>query len=245
MDFGVWTVSRGDSLRKKRLAVGYVLGLVVVAGLMGLVILNSRAIAAEKEEEILDVKLATEPEPEPEPEPAPKVEEQKKAAPRPKLQTPFEIPKDKPAEVDPSKVANALGGEDPFAQDEKPAPPPSPKEEKPIVKEAPKPVIKQAPARPKGPIQITENVTPPQPVSTPAPPYPPDAKAAGIEGTVVVKFVVTEQGLVTNVQVLRGPPEFQQTVLATVKTWRFRPAMLDGQPVSVTKVQPLRFRIRT
>jgi protein TonB len=245
MDFGVWTVTGGDTLRKKRLAVGYVMGMILVAGLSALVVLNAKAIAAEKEEDILDVKLATEPEPEPEPEPAPQVQEQKKPQPRPRLQTPMEVPKDKPAEVDPSKVANPLGNDDPFARDDdKPAAPP-PKEEKPVVKEAPKPVVKQAPPRSKGPIQITENVTPPQPLSNAPPPYPPEAKAAGIEGTVVVKFVVTEQGTVTNVQVLRGPPELHQTVITTVKTWRFRPAMLDGQPVAVTKVQPLRFRIKT
>jgi periplasmic protein TonB len=243
VNFGTWTTGTADPVRRKRLAFGYAVGLAVSAALVGAVILNSKAIAAEKEEEILDVQLATEPEPEPEPAPQPEPKVEKKPQPRPRMQVPIDVPLDKPKEVEPTKD-NSPTDEDPFKDDDKAAPPP--KEEKPIIKEAPKPPpVRIAPPKPKGPMQVTENVTPPSPISNPQPAYPADAKAAGIEGTVVVKYVVTETGAVTNIQIVRGPPELHAAVLAAMRTWRFRPATLDGQPVSVSRVIRFPFRIRT
>ena len=241
VNFGTWTTGTGDPVRRKRLAFGYAVGIAVSMALVGAAILNSKAIAAEKEEEILDVQLATEPEPEPEPAPAPEPKAEKKPPPR-RLSAPIEMPLDKPKEVEPTKD-NSASDDDPFKDDDKPAPPP--KEEKPIIKEAPKPPPRVAPPKPKGPIQVTENVTPPSAIVQTPPAYPADAKAAGIEGTVVVKYVVTETGAVTNVQIVRGPPELHAAVLAAVKSWRFRPAMLDGQPVAVSRVFRFPFRIKT
>jgi len=241
VNFGTWTTSAGDSVRRKRLAMGYAIGIAISGALVGAAILNSKAIAAEKEEEILEVQLATEPESEPEPAPALEFKVEKKP-PRSKMVAPVEMPLDKPKEVEPTKD-NSASDDDPFKDDDKPPPP---KVEKPIIKEAPKPPpVRIAPPKPKGPMQVTENVTPPSPISNPQPAYPADAKAAGIEGTVVVKYVVTETGAVTNIQVVRGPPELHAAVLAAMRTWRFRPATLDGQPVSVSRVIRFPFRIRT
>jgi len=243
VNFGVWSNTNRDAVRRKRLAVGYVIGLALSAGLIAAAIVSSKAVAAEREEDIMDVQLATEPEPEPEPEPQP-APEAKKPPPRPKLQTPFEIPKDKPKEVEPAKSDNPYGEQDPFGHDEEPEPV---KPEKPIVKEEPKPPPKVvvAPKKPTGPIQITENVTPPVAISNTVPVYPAAAKASGIEGTVVVKYVVTEAGAVTSIQVVRGPPELHEAVIAAMRTWRFKPAMLDGHPVAVSRVQRFPFRIKT
>jgi periplasmic protein TonB len=241
VNFGTWTNVTGDPVRRKRLALGYAVGISLSIALVGAAIVNSKAITAEKEEEILDVQLATEPEPEPEPAPQPKPKVEQKPKPRPRMQTPIEMPLDKPKEVEPTKD-NSATDDDPF-KEEKPAPPPP--KEKPIIKEAPKPPPRVAPPKPKGPIQVTENVTPPSPLSNPAPAYPADAKAAGIEGTVVVKYVVTETGAVTNIQVVRGPPELHAAVIAAMRGWRFRPATLDGQPVAVSRVYRFPFRIRT
>ncbi|MBK7583300.1 MAG: TonB family protein [Myxococcales bacterium] len=70
----------------------------------------------------------------------------------------------------------------------------------------PKPVVQQHAAA-SGPVAVTEDVTPPRAISNTPPSYPADAKAAGIEGTVVIKYVVTETGAVTGVTAVRGPPD--------------------------------------
>ncbi len=64
---------------------------------------------------------------------------------------------------------------------------------------------------------------------------PAAAKADGISATVVVRFVVSETGEVTNVTIVRGHPLFDAGVLATVRSWRYQPAVFEGRPVAVFK----------
>jgi peptidyl-prolyl cis-trans isomerase A (cyclophilin A) len=65
------------------------------------------------------------------------------------------------------------------------------------------------------------------------PVYPPDAKRAGISGTVVLQAVIGTDGLMKQLTVISGPPPLQQAALDAVKTWRYRPYLLNGQPVEV------------
>lgn len=134
------------------------------------------------------------------------------------------------------------GGSDPYAGDSHSNGPPGPAMPLPA---APPPAPPPPPPPPAGPIRVTENVTPPQPISMPSPPYPESAKAAGVEGTVVVKYVVDESGAVTSVEALKGPPELASVCVATVRSWRFKPAVSDGHPVSVIRQARFPFRIRT
>jgi TonB family protein len=56
--------------------------------------------------------------------------------------------------------------------------------------------------------------------------YPPEAKAQGIEGYVVVRYDVDAAGQVINARVVEAKPEgvFDAAALETVSSWRFRPA---------------------
>ncbi len=60
-----------------------------------------------------------------------------------------------------------------------------------------------------------------------------------------MKFVITESGDVANVTVARGNPAVDPQVLATVKTWKFKPAMVDGKPISTFKTVKFRFKLKT
>jgi TonB family protein len=95
------------------------------------------------------------------------------------------------------------------------------------------------------PIRVTEDVTPPKAISMQAPSYPAEAKAAGIEGIVVIQYVVTETGEVKDVEAERGPPELVDVCIAAVKSWRFSPAIKDGEPVAVHRMARFPFRIKT
>ncbi|HEU5076492.1 MAG TPA: TonB family protein [Polyangiaceae bacterium] len=246
MDFNSWQTSAGDPVRRKRLLAGYTVGAIAVAGFATFITLTaSGVVAAPEEEEVVDVSFADEPEEkvEPEPEPAPEPEPQVQApGPRmPTLETPVEVPEAAPEEAEPSKdageggdpYANAGGGGKgpPLAKAEPAAPPPPP---------PPAPKAKAA-----GPIRVTENVTPPVSVSQPAPAYPAAAKAAGVEGTVIVKYAVGTDGAVTVAKAVRGPAELRAACEATVKSWRFKPALLDGAAVSVWRIARFPFRIKT
>jgi protein TonB len=65
------------------------------------------------------------------------------------------------------------------------------------------------------------------------PTYPPIAKQARVSGTVVIQAAISKNGSVGNLRVVSGPAMLRQAALDAVKTWRFRPYMLDGEPVEV------------
>lgn len=65
------------------------------------------------------------------------------------------------------------------------------------------------------------------------PVYPAIAKAAGVEGTVVLAASISRSGSVINLRVVSGPAMLRQAALDAVKTWRYRPYLLNGGPVEV------------
>ena len=66
-----------------------------------------------------------------------------------------------------------------------------------------------------------------------APVYPKFAQDAHITGTVVLKATITKQGSIEGIQVLSGPKLLAPSAVDAVKTWKYKPYMLDGQPVAV------------
>jgi protein TonB len=65
------------------------------------------------------------------------------------------------------------------------------------------------------------------------PQYPPQARQARIEGTVVLLAVIGKDGSVRDVQVKSGSPLLAQAAIEAVKQWRYKPYLLNGQPVEV------------
>jgi len=66
-----------------------------------------------------------------------------------------------------------------------------------------------------------------------APVYPPIARTARVSGTVVIQATISKAGQIVNSRVVSGPTMLRQAALDAVKTWRFRPYLLDGEPVEV------------
>jgi TonB family protein len=65
------------------------------------------------------------------------------------------------------------------------------------------------------------------------PVYPPDAKAAKIQGTVELDAVIGKTGDVESLKVISGPKELQQSALDAVRQWKYKPFMLNGAPIEV------------
>lgn len=242
MDFETWTHSGVDGLRVKRLAIGYAVGALAVVSAGALIFLGSPNSASGREEEPeLEVQLAREPEPEPEPPPpTPAVEEKPK--PRPKLKVPVAIPKEAIKEAEPAPPQPSEP--DPF---EEPKATEIVEVAKPAVVEAPKPALEAPrPARPPGPSRVLENDTPPVSIGPKAKPELPAAlRAAGVEGVVIVKYVVSETGVVTNAKVIKGPPELHEVCLAAVRSWRFKPALdFTGKAKAVTQLTRFAFKLK-
>ncbi|HMG87217.1 MAG TPA: M56 family metallopeptidase [Terracidiphilus sp.] len=70
-------------------------------------------------------------------------------------------------------------------------------------------------------------------ISKVAPKYPPEAKTARIQGTVVLDAVIGKTGHVENLRVASGPSELLQSSLDAVRQWRYKPFLLNGKPIEV------------
>ena len=65
------------------------------------------------------------------------------------------------------------------------------------------------------------------------PEYPPAAKAARIQGPVVLKALISKYGGIENLRVLSGHPMLVRAAMDAVSQWRYRPYYLNGEPVAV------------
>ncbi len=241
-----WQVSAMDVPRARRLAAGTCVGLALLAAL-GFAATRVKAAPApapaEPEEEDIPVALVETPEEAPPPpeEPAAPTE---KITPGPRRSPPPSSPTTIP---DGAKQTDV--GEDPYGN----APPPEagngggggsgsgsgPAAPLPTAPPPPKPPPAPAPRAAPAP----DDYEPPK--CKLASPDRAQAKAIGVEGTVVVKYTVTESGAIVNARVTKGPPELGGLALAAIAASRCEPARMksDGAPVSVTRTvrYPIRF----
>jgi protein TonB len=81
------------------------------------------------------------------------------------------------------------------------------------------------------PTKISSGVTEGQVVHQVAPVYPPSARRARIEGTVVLQAVIAKDGSVESVHSLSGHPLLIQSAIDAVKQWRYKPFYLNGSPI--------------
>jgi len=65
------------------------------------------------------------------------------------------------------------------------------------------------------------------------PVYPPIAKAARVSGTVVLQATISKSGSIQDLKVISGPAMLQSAALDAVRTWRYRPYLLNNEPVEV------------
>jgi periplasmic protein TonB len=63
--------------------------------------------------------------------------------------------------------------------------------------------------------------------------YPPLARAARIQGAVIIRAVISRNGTIENLQTLSGHPMLVAAALDAVRQWRYRPYILNGDPVEV------------
>ena len=91
------------------------------------------------------------------------------------------------------------------------------------------------PPKPATPTRIKQggNVTAASLISQTKPAYPPLARQARIQGTVVLHAIIDKQGNVSELQVISGHPLLVQSAIEAVKQWRYKPTQLNGEPVEV------------
>jgi protein TonB len=76
------------------------------------------------------------------------------------------------------------------------------------------------------------------------PVYPSFARSARVEGTVELHAVISAAGTITSLSVINGPNVLRQAALDAVKTWRYKPYLLDNEPVEVETTVNVVFVLR-
>jgi protein TonB len=85
----------------------------------------------------------------------------------------------------------------------------------------------------KGPVSVASTVAAGLLIRKVIPQYPQLAKAMHVEGTVALAATISKAGTIVNLRVVSGPPMLQQAAIDAVSDWRYRPYLLNGQPVDV------------
>jgi protein TonB len=70
-------------------------------------------------------------------------------------------------------------------------------------------------------------------ISKVPPIYPPDAKAARIQGSVVIAATIGKDGNIQSQKLISGHPMLAPAAMDAVKQWKYRPYILNGNPVEV------------
>jgi protein TonB len=103
-----------------------------------------------------------------------------------------------------------------------------------------RPVVHQAAT---GPIRLPSTIVAGMIVQKTIPAYPIIAKETRVEGVVVLQATISTNGAIENLRVVSGHPMLRQAALDAVSNWRYRPYLLNGQPVEVETTVNVVFRL--
>jgi protein TonB len=76
------------------------------------------------------------------------------------------------------------------------------------------------------------------------PKYPPIAQQAHIQGIVILTAVIGKDGIIQRLQLVSGHPMLATAAIDAVKQWRYKPYLLNGQPVEAETTVAVTFRLQ-
>jgi TonB family protein len=82
-------------------------------------------------------------------------------------------------------------------------------------------------------VRVADTIISQQIVTKVAPAYPPPARQAKIQGAVVLKAQISKSGDVESLQLISGHPLLAPAAIEAVKQWKYKPYLLNGEPVEV------------
>lgn len=94
-----------------------------------------------------------------------------------------------------------------------------------------------------GPLPVGGNIREPRKIHHVAPLYPMIARAAKVEGAVILEATIAKDGSVTGVRILRSVPMLDEAAVSAVREWRYSVPTLNGQPVDVLMTVTVRFAL--
>lgn len=92
-------------------------------------------------------------------------------------------------------------------------------------------------------VRISQGVTRGLLIKRIEPTYPPLARAARVQGDVILSAIIDTNGEIKNLQLISGHPMLVPAALEAVRQWRYKPYLLNGQPVEVETVVTVIFTL--
>jgi protein TonB len=94
------------------------------------------------------------------------------------------------------------------------------------------------------PIRVGGDVQAGNLIFSPKPAYPSLARQARVEGAVVLSATIAEDGSIKELKIITSSnPLLQIGVLETVKTWKYKPTLLNKEPVEVITTITVNFTL--
>jgi len=82
-------------------------------------------------------------------------------------------------------------------------------------------------------VRISSSVMEGLVISKVSPTYPPSARQARIQGAVVLRVHINKSGDVESMQLVSGHPMLAPAAIEAVKQWKYKPYLLNGEPIAV------------
>jgi len=92
-------------------------------------------------------------------------------------------------------------------------------------------------------VRVGGNIKAPRLIYQPDFIYPPIARAARVQGEVLVEAIIDETGKVVEAHAVSGPGLLVPAALQAVAQWRYEPTLLNGEPVSVHMTVHVNYRL--
>lgn len=102
-----------------------------------------------------------------------------------------------------------------------------------VLRQVPPPPVEATPKQPSRPVRLGGGVAEANLIHKVVPSYPPLARSVHVQGTVEFTAIISKQGMVENLQLVHGHPLLVSAAREAVLQWRYRPTLLNGQPVEV------------
>ncbi len=230
------SVLNRDTLPKRRFGSGAIIGAVVYVGVAAVAVWTQNSVRRADRQDVA-VTFVRPPPPPPPPPPAPapwpaRVRPASKPQ-RPVLPqaivAPTRVPEEKPPEQEPADAGDSgqaggvEGGE---------------------AGGVPGGVMGGVVPPPDVRMEFDDRMAPPQKISGPDPQYTDRALEREVQGTMVVRCVVTVEGKVFGCRVAKGLPFMDRAAIDALERRRYRPATLGGRPVEVNYDFKITLRLR-
>ncbi len=103
--------------------------------------------------------------------------------------------------------------------------------------------VLKVPTIPPKRVRVSQGVTRGMLIQKIEPTYPVLARQARIQGDVVLRAIISKEGLITELQLVSGHPMLAPAAIAAVSQWRYRPFLLNGEPIEVETTVNVTFHL--